>query len=461
MGIQLERLNLEHEYLVDMITNNGFLIEKDSRYMSTNIDQMINSSKFMDCEYRCDCGSFIGQDLVGQKCPRCNTEISLHSLNFRYTGWLDLGKHHVISPVYYAIVKRVLGNNMLRFIIGDFKADHSVQYNENNTDFEENKKNKKTGRVSQNDVAYIKKKIPINKHHFEGIGLDGFYDRYEEVLTACAPKKHPELQLLLDNKHSVFTSKVPIYSTAFRPVSKTSETMFYPKINKWYAMICSICCKLDNAVIDFETNDDLVYIQNHLIAATDYLIANEIKGKEGALRSEIIGGTFSFSGRGVITYDNTLRADEIDIPYPMAVTAYQYKIAHIISVRYGLTLEQACQMVNTNERNPYVINILNEIINQKQHVIMLREPTNNLASIGLFSIRRVKFDDDTISLTTEPLEGFNADFDGDALNLMFLPPELVPAFELFHYSCFTNRITGEVNVSLREWNGIALGRMSE
>ena len=433
MGIKLRRLNLEHEFLVDMITNNGFLIEKDSRYMSTNVDQMINSSKFMDCEYRCDCGSFIGQDLVGQKCPRCGSEISLHSLNFQYTGWIDLGEHHVISPVYYAIVKRVLGNNMLRFIIGDYKADYSVQYNENNTDFEENKKNKKTGRVSQNDIAYIIKKIPINKHRFQGLGLDGFYANFEEVMTACAPKSHPELQLLLDNKASVFTSKIPIYSTAFRPVSKTSETMFYPRINKWFSMICAIYCKLDDMVLDIEKIQALNYIQNYMVQATDFLIANEIKGKEGFVRSEIIGGTFAFSGRGVITYDNTLAADEIDIPYPTAVTAYQYKITQI----------------------------LNEIIAEGQWVIMLREPTNNLASIGLFRIRRYKFDDDTISLTTEPLKGFNADFDGDALNMTFLPKELVPSFELFHYSCFTNRITGEVDVSLREWNGISLGIMSE
>lgn len=461
MGIKLKRLNLEHEFLVDMITNNGFIIEKDARFMTTSIDQMINSSKFMDCEYRCDCGAFIGQDLVGHKCPRCGSEIALHSLNFQYTGWIDLGEHHVISPVYYAIVKRVLGNNLLRFITGDYKADYSVQYNENNTDFEENKKNKKTGRVSQNDIAYIIKKIPINKQRFQGLGLDGFYNRFEEVMTACAPKSHPELQTLMENKSAVFTSKIPIYSTAFRPVSKTSETMFYPRINKYFAMIGSIYRKLDDMVLDIEKMQALNYIQNYMIQATDFLIANEIKGKEGFVRSEIIGGTFSFSGRGVITYDNTLKADEIDIPYPTAVTAYQYKITHILAVRYGLTLERAFQMVNTNERNPYVIQILNEIIDEGQWVIMLREPTNNLASIGLFRIRKYKFDDDTISLTTEPLKGFNADFDGDALNMTFLPKELVPSFSAFHYSCFTNRITGEVDVSLREWNGISLGIMSE
>ena len=284
MGITLKRLNLEQEYLVDMITNNGFLIEKDQRYMSTNVDQMINTSKFMDCEYRCDCGSFIGQDLVGQKCPRCNTEIALHSLNFQYTGWINLGEHHVISPVYFAIVKRVLGNNMLKFIMGDYKADYSVPYNENNTDFEENKKNKKTGRVSPNDIAAIIKKIPMSKHCYQGLGLDQFYNRFEEIMLACAPKSHPELQLLLDNKDAVFTSKIPIYSTAFRPVSKTSETMFYPRINKWFSMICAIYCKLDDMVLEIEKIQALNYIQKYLVEASDFLIANEIKGKEGRQR---------------------------------------------------------------------------------------------------------------------------------------------------------------------------------
>ena len=457
----MKRVNLEHEYLLDMITNNGFLIKKEDRYMSTNIDQMINSSKFTDCEYRCDCGAFIGQDLVGQKCPRCGSEISLHSLNFQYTGWIDLGEHHVISPVYHAIVKRVLGNNMLRFILGDYKADHSVQYNENNTDFEENKINKKTGRVSQNDIAYIKKKIPQSKHCFQGLGHDQFYARFEEVMEACAPRNNPETKILLENKSSVFTSKIPIYSTAFRPVSKTSETMFYPRINKWFSMICSIYCKLDDMVLDIEKIQALNYIQNYLIAASDFLIASEIKGKEGFVRSEIVGGTFSFSGRGVITYDNTLKADELDLPYATVITAYQYRIAHTLCTRYNMTLEQAYLFVNTNERNPYVIQILDEIIAEGQWVIILREPTNNLASIDLCRIRSYKFDDATISITTEPLKGLNADFDGDALNLMFLPKEIVPYFEHFHYSCFTDYVTGKVDVSLREWNGICLGIMSE
>lgn len=459
--MQLARINLEVEYLVDMITHNGFLIKKEDKYAPTNIDALINSSNFMDCEYRCDCGAFIGQDIIGQICPKCGSEITLHSLNFQYTGWIDLGHHKIISPVYYIMLKRVLGNNMLKFILGDYKSDLSVQYNENDKDFLENKKNKKTGRVSVNDIAYIKKKIPKSKHQYQGIGHDEFYRRFEEILEVCGPKNNPELQILLDEKEAVFTSKIPIYSTAFRPVSKTSETMFYPKINKWFSMICSIYCKLEDMVLDVEVIQALNFIQNYLVEACEHLIKTEVSKKEGFVRSEIVGGTFSFSGRSVITFDNTLRADEVDLPYSMVVTAYQYKITHMLATRYNMTLEQAYLFVNTNERNEIVIKLLDEIIAEEQWIFILREPTNNLKSIALCKIRNYKMGDDTISLPPEPLPGFNADFDGDALNVAFLPKECVNDFIAFHLSCMTDYVHERITIDLMDWNDICAGIMSE
>ena len=455
------RFNYEVEYLVDMITNNGFLIKNDDKYSPTNIDALINSSNFMDCEYRCDCGAFIGQDIIGQICPKCHSEIALHSLNFQYTGWLNLSPHKVISPIYYNMLKRVLGVNMLKFILGDYKTDNSVQYNENDVDFENNKKNKKTGRISQNDIAYIQKKIPKSKYMYKGIGHDEFYNRFEEIMTACAPKNNEELSILLNEKDDVFTSKIPIYSTAFRPVSKTSETMFYPKINKWFSMMTSIYCKLEDMVLDIEKIQALNFIQNYWIEAVDYVIKNELSKKDGFVRSEIVGGTFSFSARSVIILDISLNADEVDLPLSMVMTAYQYKITHRLAVRYNMTLEQAYLFVNTNENNEIVMKIIDEIISEEQWIFILREPTDNLASIALCKIRNYKVNDDTISLPPEPLSGFNADFDGDALNLAFLPKEVVPDFEAFHYSCMTNYVTENISIDLLSWCDISLGRMSE
>lgn len=456
-----ERINLENEYIIDMITNNGFDLKNDDKFGPVNVDSLINSSKFMDCEYRCDCGSFIGADIIGQVCPKCGHEISLHSLNFEYTGWLDLGEHCVISHPWYIMLKRVLGTNTLRFILGDYKSDNSVQYNENDINFEENRKNKKSGRKSNDDISVIIKKIPKSKHQFQGIGHDEFRRRFEEVMLACAPKSSDELETLLANKDSIFTSKIPIYSTAFRPVNKTSETLFYPKINKPFAKMASIVQTLPDMILDIEKIHALNYIQNDLIEACEYEIKSEMGKKDGFIRSEINGGTFSFSGRAVITLDISLCADEVDLPYSMVVTVYQYILTHRYAVRNHTTLEQAYLFVSTYEENEAVMALLDEIITEGAWIYILREPTNNLASINLCRIRRYKLHDDTISLPVEPLDGYNADFDGDALDVCFIPKEIKHIFEAYHFSCMSNYITNETRVSLKEWCAISLGRMSE
>lgn len=464
MGIKLVRTNLENEFTIDMITHNGFVInDEEDPYTPIDVDQLVNSQKFTDVEYRCDCGAFIGQDIIGRVCPMCNSEISLRSLNFGYTGWVDISPHKVITPVYYSMLKRVLTPNMLNYILGNYKADYSIPYNENDKDFAENKKNRKTGRVAANDIAAIKKKIPKAKYIYEGLGHDEFYNRFEEVLTACA-KNTDETKALLEEKEAVFTSKIPIYSTAFRPVSKTSETMFYPKINKWFAQIVAIQCKLKYMKLSIEVIQALNFIQNFWIDATEHLIKSEVAKKDGFVRSEIVGGTFSFSARGVIILDISLDIDQVDLPLPMLITAYQYKITHILSVRYNFTLEQAYLYVRDYKIHPLVMDILQEILDEGQWIMILREPTNNFASIMVSRIRRYKVDDDTISLPPEPLSGLNADFDGDQLNLLFLGSEkdgIVQSFMQFHRSCMTNYVDETVNIDLMQWSEVCLGLLSE
>ena len=455
------RANLEVEYLADMITNQGFLIKPESTYTEIDTDKLINSSKFTDCEFRCDCGAFIGQDLIGQTCPRCKSEITLHSLNFRYTGWIDLGEHKIIQFGYYNMLKRVLGNYLLKFILGDYKYDMAVKYNENDTEFADKQTTKKTGRPSVNSLSYIIKKIPKTKQQYQGIGHDEFYRRFEEIIRDCAGKnEEEEAEILIKNKDAVFTSKIPIYSTTFRPVTKTSETLFYPKIKKYFMMLVATYCKMGNMVLPLELMKTLNTIQNYYVDACEYLIKSEMSKKEGFVRAQIVGGTFSFSARGVVILDISLRADEIDIPFNMALTAYHYRMTHMLAVRNNMTLEQAYLFIQTYKRDPRVIALLDEIMSEGQYVVMLREPTNNLESITLCRIRRYKFDDDTISIPPEPLKGLNADFDGDALDLLFLPKEVVPKFAAFHLSCMTDYINQKFKINWLEWCDIAAGIMS-
>lgn len=461
----IERINMEHEYYSDMLLKNGFRIDENTdEYAPVDPQALVNSSKFTDCEFRCDCGAFIGQDIIGQKCPVCGSEIMLHSLNFNYTGWVCLGKHKVITPSYYFLIKRIIGNNMLNFILGNYKEDQDVKYSENDTEFDTRMSQKKRGRVATNDINAIIKKIPKNKHKYKGIGFDVFAQHFEEIMIDCCPKqKMDDLEILLKNKDSVFTSRIPIYSTAFRPVNTTSESQFYPTINRWLTKIIALQFQLKYMQLDIEIISALNCIQNNWIEACEHLIDCEMGKKTGFIRSEIVGGPFHFSSRGVITLDPLLNINEVAVPYAMILGACKYKVAHMISTRYQLTLEESCRFIDENERDPIVVTMLDEIVAQGVWLLMLREPTNNLASIELVKVKRYKADeaDDTVSLTIEVLQGLNADFDGDQLDYVFLDEFGYQCFKQFMYSCMMNYVTGDVEISLREWFAICAGRMSE
>jgi hypothetical protein len=128
-----------------------------------------------------------------------------------------------------------------------------------------------------------------------------------------------------------------------------------------------------------------------------------------------------------------------------------------------MTLEESCRFIDENERDPMVVKMLDEIVDKGVWCVMLREPTNNLASIELVKVKYYKFEeaDDTVSLTIEPLAGLNADFDGDQLDYYFLDEFGFECFKPFMYSCMMNYVTGDVQLSLREWFAICAGRMTE
>ena len=360
------RRSLEVDYAIDMILNNGFEITKPTRYseVNINIDALVNSPRYMETEYTCDCGAFIGRDILGQKCPCCHSEIRLRSINFEYTGWINLGNHKVITPTHYKKITRVIGKNMLKFILDDYKDDRSVKYNENDTAYDERHSQKRRGKQAANDINTIKKKIAKIRHCYQGIGHDEFYKNFEEIMRNCALSQHQEeLETLINEKEKVFTSKIPVYSTAFRPVVKTSEDLKYPKVNKLFSSICSIQTRLPDMILKEEISQALNDIQAKWIEAADQTLRNEMSKKRGSIRSEIVGGTFSFSARAVVTLKYLLRADHVLIPFPMAITEFQFKITHRLALRYHMTLESAYLYVSNHPRAKEVIQILDEDMN--------------------------------------------------------------------------------------------------
>lgn len=461
--MKLVKANLYNEYLTDIAENNGFVIKSEDEFSPVSLDDLINNQKFNDNEYRCECGAFMGQDFVGQTCPVCGSEIALHSLNFQYTGWIDLGNHHVITPRYFNSVRHILGSSLVKFIMGDYKDDLSeMQYSDKDDGLSEKRK-RRQGRPTPNDLSVIIKKIPKTKHHLQGIGLDALYDNWFDIIDECVGNKESAgYKMLISEREAIFTSKIPVYPTAFRPVTKTAETMFYPIINKYLTKMLSIANKLDSMILEEEIIAGLNEIQANFFEAAEYLQQNNLSKKTGFIRSEIVGGPFNFSIRGVVIPDCTLRANEIDIPYTAMVNVLIYKIAAIYSKRHHKPLEQSYLIADQHKYDPRIVAIVDEIMHTKtQYAMMLREPVNNIRSVGLFKIRNYKMHDSTISIPTEILSGTNADFDGDELDVLYLDDVSKKIFEEFNLVALYDYINNTIDFDNKEWIAISAGRITE
>ena len=461
--MKLEKANLYVEYLTDMAENNGFVIKNEDDFGPVDIDRLINNPLFTANEYRCDCGMLTGADMVGQICPICKGEVLLHSLNFGYTGWIDLGKHVVITPRYWPVVKHYFGTNLLNLIMGNYKSIESIHYSDKDDGLSEKRK-KKRGRPSADDLDTILEKVPKSRHHLKGLGLDGLYNNWDAIVEECLPNSMVEdKKTLKESRSGIFTSKIPIYSTAYRPATKTSETLFYPRINKPFSMMLSSAAKLDSMILEREVIDALNEIQKHYIEGSEHLISTELSKKTGCVRSEIVGGSFDFSARSVITLECNMRLDEVDLPYDMLVFVYQFKIAQKLCVRKHIPFEQAYLFARDQRYSPEIIDIVDEIIHREgpKWVMLLREPTINMGSIGIYKIRNYKMNDYTISITTEILAGMNADFDGDECDVQFLEPELVHMYAPFHMSQIYDYVNDKIHIENKEWIAITAGCITE
>jgi DNA-directed RNA polymerase II subunit RPB1 len=165
-------------------------------------------------------------------------------------------------------------------------------------------------------------------------------------------------------------------------------------------------------------------------------IRSRLKGKEGRLRGNLMGKRVDFSARTVITGDPNLSLDEVGVPrsiamiltYPETVTPYN--IAHLHKlVRNGH---------NTHPGAKYVIRDTGERIDLRYHkragditlqygwkverhivdgdyIIFNRQPSLHKESMMGHRVRVMPYS--TFRLNLSVTSPYNADFDGDEMNL--------------------------------------------
>lgn len=164
-------------------------------------------------------------------------------------------------------------------------------------------------------------------------------------------------------------------------------------------------------------------------------IRARLKGKEGRLRGNLMGKRVDFSARTVITGDPNLELDEVGVPrtiamnltYPERVTPYN--IAYLQElVRNGPTAYPGARYVvrDTGERIDLRYNkradaflqygwIVERHLKDGDFVLFNRQPSLHKMSMMAHRVKLMPYSTFRLNLSVTP--PYNADFDGDEMNM--------------------------------------------
>ncbi len=140
-------------------------------------------------------------------------------------------------------------------------------------------------------------------------------------------------------------------------------------------------------------------------------LSDDLKGKKGLMRGNLLGKRVDFSGRSVIIPNAKLNLYECGLPKDMAVELFKPFIINALIQRGIIDIVRDAGRIIAN-RDPVIWDILEKIL-QGHPVLLNRAPTLHRLGIQAFQPKLIEGK----SLQINPLvcSGFNADFDGDTM----------------------------------------------
>ena len=156
-------------------------------------------------------------------------------------------------------------------------------------------------------------------------------------------------------------------------------------------------------------------------------LADQLKGKQGRFRQNLLGKRVDYSGRSVIVVGPELKMHQCGVPSLMALELFKpFLIRRLHDNGTAPNVKKAKAMVE--EGAPEVWSILDDVV--KEHPVMLnRAPT--LHRLGFQAFEPVLVDGKALKLHPLVCHAFNADFDGDQMAIH------VPLSEAAQLECWT------------------------
>ena len=140
-------------------------------------------------------------------------------------------------------------------------------------------------------------------------------------------------------------------------------------------------------------------------------ISDNLKGKKGLFRSNLLGKRVDYSGRSVIVIGPNLKLNQCGLPKKMALELFRpYVISGLMQKELAFNVRGAGKLIE--DGTPEVWEILEEVIKDK-YVLLNRAPT--LHRLGIQAFQPVLIEGNAIQVHPLVCTAFNADFDGDQM----------------------------------------------
>ncbi|MEK7552182.1 MAG: DNA-directed RNA polymerase subunit beta' [Patescibacteria group bacterium] len=140
-------------------------------------------------------------------------------------------------------------------------------------------------------------------------------------------------------------------------------------------------------------------------------LADNLKGKRGFFRQNLLGKRVDYSGRSVIVIGPTLKLNECGLPKHMALELFRpFVICQILKMDLAYNIKGASKLIE--EGVPEVWAILEDVIKDK-YVLLNRAPT--LHRLGIQAFKPLLIEGNAIQIHPLVCTAFNADFDGDQM----------------------------------------------
>lgn len=150
-----------------------------------------------------------------------------------------------------------------------------------------------------------------------------------------------------------------------------------------------------------------LYVEPPTYHANRKSLLQSLSGKEGDIRSKMLGKRVDFSGRSVITIDPYLSLRKIKVPRDLAPKIYR---SHILETMNNPTLPD---WVGPEKRDKCCSRLEERGILEKVPVVIGRQPTLHKYSMRAFQPELTG--ERSIQINPLCVTGFNADFDGDQM----------------------------------------------